>query len=99
LVQIRRALQNYTPEMADEQYRQLYAKAHSGQQLTPGEDAWMKGYEHQKVLVPQARLQLQLNGAGLIPQGGPQQGAATADQVPQQIRGQVQSILDYRQPM
>jgi hypothetical protein len=99
LIAIRRHMQNVTPDQYDEQYRELYAKAHSGGKLSTGEQAWMQGYEHQKVLVPQARMQLQLNGGGLIPQGGQQGTTATIDQVKPEIRPQVQAILDYRQPM
>lgn len=59
LIGIRRALQNYTPAMADNQYREIYAKQFKGQPLTPDEQAFKAAYEKQKTLTPMAQISVQ----------------------------------------
>lgn len=51
------------PGMMEAKYVALQQKKNSGQPLDPSDQAWVKGYEHYKTLVPTATVNLQ---AGLL---------------------------------
>ena len=80
-----------TPQQAEAQYIALASQKASGQALSDDEQAAMKGFEQYKKIIPQFQINNQFTGAGFGPNAG--------GDVPANLRGQVQAILDYRAPI
>jgi hypothetical protein len=93
-----------TPQQAEAQYIALAQKKASGQSLSKDEQASMSGFEQYKKIIPAYQINNQFTGGGFGPNvgggaGSGAGGAKTVNDVPANLRGQVQQILDYRGSM
>lgn len=96
--------QMLTPQMMESKYVGIQTKKAGGQQLTDDDKNFAKGYEKLKELIPQFNLNVQNTGGGQGPTAGGgggtgTGGAKTLNDVPSNIRPQVQAVLGYRSPM
>ena len=104
--------QGMSQAVADSRYRNILMKQSQGQPVSADDKAFLSAYQRQKLLVPTARINLQMGTGGLgVPGtggggagggttggagGGTPQQQYSVNDVPPAIRGTVQAIVNYQ---